>query len=104
MSIKELKQTSELVKHLLKTKPETRNSDMLLFVEVCRAINPDIVNYPMWYVLLNLKEFGLPNTETVRRARQKIQAQFPNLASDERIRRRKADREEDFRIFARETI
>lgn len=104
MSIRELKQTTELVKHLLQTKPETRNSDMLLFVEVCRAINPEIVRYPMQHVLLHLTEFRLPTTETVRRTRQKIQAEFPELASDKRIQKMKAEREKEFRQYAKENV
>ena len=97
----DLKRTSVIVKKLLEEKKETRESDMLLYVEVCRTLCPESLEHPMWYVLLHLKEFGLPNTETVRRSRQKMQEKYPELASSARVQRMRAEREERFRAFAR---
>ena len=100
----ELKRTSNLVKLLLEEKPETRDSDMLLYIEVCKILNPESVKFPVEYVLLHLKEFGLPNTETVRRTRQKVQASFPELAGNRKVEKARAENENAFRQFARENL
>ena len=72
--------------------------------EYMQKHNYSSMNYPMYYVMLHLNDFGLPSTETVRRTRQKIQAEFPDLASDKRIQKMKAEREAEFRKFAKETV
>lgn len=79
---KELKTTSELVKSILETVPETRNSDNFLYYMICYEIHQKTLGLPFGYVLLSMKDFNLPNFETVRRSRQKIQQQFPELAGD----------------------
>ena len=100
----ELKNISELVKFLLEEKPETRDSDMRLYIEVCKMINPESVKFPVEYVLLHLKEFKLPNTETVRRTRQKVQATYPELAGNRKVEKARAENEKVFRQFARENL
>lgn len=98
----EIKNTAELVKQVLTESESARNSDMKLYVELCMRLNPIAATMPFWTVLLNLKEYDLPNIETVRRTRQKLQAEFPELAGSEKIQSIRADREKDFREYARE--
>ena len=97
----EIKNTAELVKQVLTESEAARNSDMKLYVEVCVRLNPDAIKKPFWTVLLNLKEYNLPNIETVRRTRQKLQAECPELAGTEKIQGFRADREKEFREYAR---
>jgi hypothetical protein len=97
----EIKNTAELVKEVLTESEDARNSDMILYLQVCEKLNPDALKLPFWLVLLNLKGHKLPNIETVRRTRQKLQVEFPELVGSERIQSIRADREKEFREYAR---
>lgn len=98
----EIRKTAALVLDVLKEHPQSRNSDMLLYLKVCETINPEALKMPLCAVLPSLKEYGLPPFETVRRARQKIQAVLPYLGSNEKVASFRGEREKDFREFARE--
>lgn len=102
---KELNTTTELVKGILQRCPEARNSDNVLYVKVCEEIGRnngiDINKMSMPYFLLNLKTFHMPQFETCRRARQKLQATYPELAADSNVEAQKMLNEEDFRNYAR---
>ena len=50
--------------------------------------------------LLNMKHYGLPGFETVRRSRQKVQADNPDLAGNAAVRRKRAKQEAVYREFA----
>jgi hypothetical protein len=101
MKIEDIKTTADLVKDVLEHVPNARNSDMLLYVKVCEKVNSEALNEPFWYVLMNLKDYNLPNMETVRRTRQKIQAEYPELAADSTVQGKRLLNEEVFRDFAR---
>ena len=55
---------------------------------------------PLSKFLLNMSDMGIPAFETVRRTRQKIQQEYPELASAEAVQGFRAAREEAFRGFA----
>lgn len=97
--------TSKLVKKALTVCPETRNSDSYLYLKVIeqQAIDKgmNIQNIPLPSFLENFRSWGFPCFETVRRTRQKLQAEFPELASTEKVAALRADREEIFREYAR---
>ncbi len=99
-----LNQTSALVKQILTDDETARNSDMFLYLKVCEKLNPSALEKPFWLVLSSLKTFKLPNFETVRRSRQKLQADFPELASSERIKEKRTEKEQEFREYARSEI
>lgn len=71
--MKEIETIYEKIERIMLNKPETRNSDAELYVALCMEINPEAANRPFKEVMLHRKEYGLPNTETVRRSRQKAQ-------------------------------
>lgn len=98
---KELTKIKSIVKVVLKGNVQARNSDMALYVKVCELINPLALDKPFWYVLMNLKDFNLPNFETVRRTRQKLQETCPELAGDPNVETQRVINEEAFRSFAR---
>lgn len=81
--MKELETTSALVKEILITNPSSRNSDNLLFYLVCKKILADhgknIDEMGFTKLFLSLKEYGLPQFETVGRIRRKLQQTFPDL-------------------------
>lgn len=102
--MKELLTTSRRVKEALKSSDRARKSDNWLYYMICKeilaesGINIDTVSFTDG--LLNRYELDLPNFETVRRARQKIQAESPTLCADEATTAIRKEREEVFREFA----
>ncbi len=100
----ELKTTQDLVKHILTTEPRTRNSDDLLYIRVCEIKGGEAVNLPLWRVLLNRKEYGIPPFESVRRSGQKVRAAYPELAGSDEVEAQRKVNEEAFREFARGNV
>lgn len=94
---KEFKQTRRIVKNILTDYPQTRNSDNALYIKVVAAINPQANDRPFANVLSSLEELGLPCFETVRRTRQKLQAEFPELQACDKVQDFRTAREEEFR-------
>ena len=103
--LRELQATSHIVKEILEECPEARNSDNLLYIKVCSRIGKtngfDINKMSMPTILLNLKELNLPVFETVRRARQKIQAEHKHLAANTDVEAQRMLNEESFRTYAK---
>lgn len=73
--MKNIAKVADKVEMVLKHIPESRNSDDRLYYWVCMSYNREIGNKSFMDVMRNRKEYGVPKFETVRRARQKIQAQ-----------------------------
>lgn len=96
-----LKNTKALVQSILENNKEARNSDMLLYLEVVKAKNPNVLNNTFGAVLLWLDKYDLPPFESVRRSRQKVQAECPWLAACEKVQGFRAENESTFRDFAR---
>lgn len=99
-----LKNTTALVKSILEQDKQSRNSDSFLYLKVLTAEAKqkgiDLEKMTVPYFLLNLHGAGLPPFESVRRARQKIQASYPELAACERVGGFRAENERDFRAYA----
>lgn len=91
-----LKKIKALVKKELENNPVTRKSDMLLYLGVCRRLGIAVSDSFDKLVFSN----KLPSYESVRRARQKLQAEFPTLKDDLTDERRKA-LIDDYRAFAK---
>lgn len=98
---KELKTTTNLVRHILEHDPTARSNDDYLYYVVCSTINGDSVNQPFWKVILNRKSYNLPAFESVRRSRQKMQEKHPELAGDSTVESYRMMNEEIFREYAR---
>lgn len=101
---KELKTTTKLVKEALTNFPATRNSDDILYVKVCETINPISVNLTFKDMLLKRKEWGLPAFESVRRTRQKVQAENPELGANSTVEGYRVLNEEAYREYARSNV
>lgn len=100
-----IRQVAKLVEHILIQKPKTRNSDSYLYYTICgkklKENGFDISKVTLADALLNREKYGLPNYETVRRARQKIQAMNPSLQGCKEVEEMRAVQEESFREYAR---
>lgn len=102
----ELKTTYDLVKGILTEDERTRNNDGILYCRVCEIIGArvglNLDNMSVTRFFYNLSSLtAFPAPETVRRARQKIQATYPELAASERVQRARTANEVDYRAFAR---
>ena len=75
----DLKTVKQMVKKVLEEDPQARNSDNYLYANISVSLNPDVAFLPFLIVLGKQEELGIPGFETVRRARQKIQAESLNL-------------------------
>ena len=89
-----------LVTQILEDHAETRSDDYLLFLKVTQRTNPSLVGKSFLDVMNGHYRYGLPNWESVTRARRKIQSKRPDLCDDRTILRR-ADREKEFKEYAR---
>lgn len=96
-----LNTTTMIVRNILESEPSTRNSDNLLFIEVVKKINVDLIHRPLAEVMQNISAFNIPSIETVGRCRRKIQAEHPELRSKKYAQDCRAEREEEFREWAK---
>lgn len=97
--------TANLVKTILQEEPQTRSSDNLLYLKVIERIASerklDIKNLSVYYFLRYMRIYGFPPFESVRRARQKIQAQHPELSANAKVQEQREINEVEYREFAR---
>lgn len=103
--MKRLKNTKALVTSILEQDKKARNSDSYLYLEILKKIadekGTDFHSIPVTDFLQNMDQLGVPPFESVRRSRQKVQAERPHLAACEEVRLFRADNEEVYREFAR---
>ena len=95
-----LYQTKALVKQVLEENKNARNSDNELYIQVCHILNPLAFSVPFAEVISNLELYGLPPFETVRRSRQRIQAECPDLRPCDEVALFRAENETAYREFA----
>ena len=100
----ELQTTTKLVKAILEANPQTRNSDSFLYLKVLEYISEKegfaLYHMTVPYFLENMKDYGFPGFETVRRTRQKVQAECPELAACEKVSAMRSENEAMFREYA----
>lgn len=100
--MKELQNTAKIVKQILEEDEKARNSDNYLIIKVYERLYPPVANMPFSYVLKHRKDYGLPSFETIRRTRQKLQHDYPELAACDAVRTNREIRENEFREYARD--
>ena len=94
-----LKNIKNIVEKCLADKPQTRNSDRILYAEVCQEMGYDTHSMSAWDMLHNPE---MPSTESVRRSRQKAQAENPLLRACEAVEQMRMQLVGDYRAFSRE--
>lgn len=104
--MKRIYQTTDIVKAILQQDERARNSDSFLYFRVLGVLGQkygiDIENMSITTFLLNMKEFGFPPFESVRRARQKLQAEHPDLSACSSVSVQRKANEEIIREYARQ--
>lgn len=99
--MKQYKGVAEVVKKILTDEPATRDSDDLLYYKVCSRIVPGVRQMTFYDVTVKRALHGIPPHETIRRARQKVQADYPELRGTEACLAVRRDQEIAYRAFAR---
>ena len=96
----DLEQIQERVERVLRMDPKARDNDDYLYALVCRQ-QMDTTRISLDAAFRNSISLGLPNYESVRRARQKAQRDNPELKGTIQNRRRRAALERQYREYAR---
>lgn len=104
MTMLDLNNTTALVKSILERDKQCRNSDSFLYLSLLKILGDqkgvDINAMSITTFLLTMKEHGFPPFESVRRARQKVQARHPELAACKQVQEYRGENEVVFREYA----
>ena len=96
-----LKTTEERVVYALENYPSTKKSDMDLILAVYALIDREIVKLPFQHVLrLVANDSRFPSFETIRRSRQKAQAQRPELKDEQTAKVREGKVQDSYKEYA----
>ena len=100
-----LNTTKALVLSILESNTQARNSDSYLYLKVIehfdKEYNTDFCNMPVIDFLNGGCDIPVPPFESVRRSRQKVQAEFPHLSACDEVAFFRGENEELYREFAR---
>ena len=101
----DLKSVTAAVKCILEQYKQARNSDGILYMKVMEyyeeKLGINLQYLPTRTFLAEMYGKAIPGFETVRRARQKVQAKHPELAACDRVEVARWQNEKVFRAFAR---
>jgi hypothetical protein len=104
-TMNDLKPTTKIVKAILENDTRARNNDGYLYIKVLEVRGAqDGVNYislPVKDFLPYVNSMGVPNAETVRRTRQKVQQHHPELAACDNVKGLRMINETEFRQYSR---
>lgn len=93
-----------LVLETLEMKPDTRNDDYLLWLEILQVKGFPTGCVSAYCLLSTAKIAKLPSFETVSRARRKLQAEYPNLRASPETQTARAELEEEYKEYARQDV
>ena len=101
----DLKTTTKLVKAILEEDKQARNNDGYLYIKVLSVYGQkhgiDYVSMQAQDLLPFVTNLGIPNSETVRRTRQKVQQHHPELAACDKVAGMRMINETEFRQYSR---
>ena len=103
-----LRNTTELVKHILENDKRARNSDSFLYLKVLDSLDnergTDILRMRVMHFLEAQSELDIPSIETVGRCRRKVVENNPHLAGSSEVEAGRALKETEFREYARQVM
>lgn len=82
-----MKDLNELVKRILAEHKEARDDDFKVIGYVIKALKPEAMQLTFGQALWNHSKLDLPSFESIRRTRQKIQHDHPELRGDLYLKR-----------------
>lgn len=99
-----LKDTTALVKSILEQHEECRSSDSFLYLKVLRVIAKEkhisLEFMTILDFLANYHGKAFPPFESVRRARQKLQATYSDLAACQKVQEARMENEAEYHNYA----
>lgn len=103
-TLQELNTVKEIVRFVLITDRKSRNSDSYLYLKVIEHQAQekwiDLRNVSVVSFFAHLNENGFAKFESVRRARQKLQNEFPDLMGSADVEAARRENEAVFREWA----
>lgn len=90
------------VEEVLIQYPDTRNSDDLLYLMVCKCKSPSYAKLPLERALLERKNYGIPTYASVDRARRKVQAENPELRGSDSVTDARYENYKEYKEYALE--
>lgn len=94
--------TEKIVEEMLYKYPDTRSSDDLLYLTVCKHVSPNLAKMTLENALLQRNNFDLPNYKSVERSRRKLQAKNPELRANEKVEDMRYENWKEYREYALE--
>ena len=98
--IKEMTNVTAIVKDILVLDAKARDSDNYLYHKVIERLGVQAEQVSVATYLTNMSEWGCPPFESVRRARQKVQAKHPELSASKRVNKYRTENERDVKAYA----
>lgn len=98
--IQEMEKIQDTVKRVLMEHPSTRNSDTDLYIAVCKEVNPTACRLTLVDAFEHRKELGLPNYESVGRARRRLQSKYKELRACTAVEHQRAENYEEMKEWA----
>ena len=106
MKAQTLVNISKLVLEILQTDTQARNSDHILYLRILQRVTA-IPSSPVSprtmsvdYFLRNMRDLGYPPFESVRRTRQKIQRDHPELKPCDKVKNSRSENEKEYRVYS----
>lgn len=94
-----------MVKAMLEAKPDCRNSDDVLYMNIIQTIGfmkgCDALEMPVGHFFKLRKCYEIPSYESCRRARQKVQEKHPELRACKAVADARAEKADAMREWAR---
>lgn len=90
------------VKRIMEADIMTRDDDGLLIARFDAELNPMVYGLTYVQVMSDRAGLGLPSCESIRRARQKVQEEYPELQGSERAKKARQQKREEIEEFVRE--
>ena len=100
-----LKTIESRVLEVLRDEKKTRDDDMLLYFMVCQRCffeSHGMRDISFNEFIYKFRDFGCPNFESVRRTRQMIQSQYPELGCSPKARRARSRGQKAYEKYAKE--
>lgn len=92
-----LERIRDVVYNILLNDEQARNSDAYLFTKVVQTMSPCLYTMPFYKAMIDP---GMPSYTSVRRTRQKIQEQNPELQATEAVKEKREENIDTYLEFA----
>jgi hypothetical protein len=97
-------QVTDVVRDILRDDVVARDSDDYLYTKVVERFNPEALTMPFGEVMLARRILKVPCFESVRRSRQKLQADEPHLCGSKAATADRKQKEDMMREYAKKHI